>query len=172
MKRRWHLKAALLVVAPPARKARQVQRACVALVYETSADCAWSSIQIFVTAPHREIHIPVVQLQGHVADGMGEIETDSTSLASGTARDGFDVEALTRQILHARQHHCRDALALTLDQRTDVFGAKHSFTRTRSDLDQCGLRIKSVQLDLRGHGVLIRRKRLLLDHDGFSSRTG
>ncbi len=29
-----------------------------------------------------------------------------------------------------------------------------------------------MNLDLRGHGVLIRRERLLLDHDGLSSRTG
>ena len=100
------------VVAPPAREARHVGRRAVALVHEAAADRARSRVEVLVAAPDGEIGAPVVQRERHVADRVRKIEADARSralrrvaIARGRARSPV-------QVLHARQQHERDALAV------------------------------------------------------------
>ena len=82
--RRWaelgqHLEAGVRIVSPPAREPRG-RIVEVPLVHEAAGDRAGAGIQVLVGAPHREIHVPVVQRQWQVADGMRQVE------AAGGAR--------------------------------------------------------------------------------------
>ncbi len=102
------------VVSPPAGETG-LDVPGMPLVHEAAADGTGPCIEVFVAAPHGEVGIPIVQLQGRVADGMGEIHADP---GADTARRGdqrFHVERLSGEILHARQQHQTQAGSLAFD---------------------------------------------------------
>ena len=66
----------------PARRGRSVMAAML-LVDETAAHGAGTAVEILVAAPDGEIDVPLVQLQRHVAGGVGQVETDETAVPVG-----------------------------------------------------------------------------------------
>src|SRR3546814_169838 len=101
-----HAEARGLFVAPPAGEARAVG-ACVAFVDEAAGDRAGSGIHVLVVAPHGEVRAVVVQLQGQVAGGMGEVEADHCAGRMAQACDLAQVEGLAAAVLHARSEERR-----------------------------------------------------------------
>src|SRR5690606_32193086 len=130
-----HGKTTAFVVAPPAREAGQVEGPGVPLVYEASADRAGAAIQVLVAAPYGKIDVPIVQVQRYVADCVSQIEPDDACMFARRRGDALHVEALARQILHARQQHERDLLRVTGDQLANVVRMERALRTRRLDFD-------------------------------------
>src|SRR5437762_13757285 len=96
---RIHLEARLLVMAPPACKARKVFAGCVPFVDETSCDPARPGIQVLVTAPDREIDIVVVKAQDEISRSMCEVEAYDAALCVCRLRNRAHVKGLARKIV-------------------------------------------------------------------------
>src|SRR6202020_2996779 len=63
------------VVSPPTGKSGQREIPSVPLVHEAAADGAGAGIEILIAAPYGEVGIPIVQLQGCIADRMSQVDT-------------------------------------------------------------------------------------------------
>ncbi len=159
---RQHLEARLGLMSPPARQSRR--RAFeVLLVHEAAGDRAGTGVQVLVRAPHREIDIPVVQLQRQVADGMRQVEAgDGADVVRG-ARDARAVEGLAGAVLHARPQHQRELAAELVDLRFDVLDAQRFFAGARRELDQRFLGFELVPGELPEDGVPVGGERAGLD---------
>lgn len=70
-------------------------------------------------APDGEVGGDVVQLQGDVADRVGQVEADAGALQAGHAGDGVEVEDLAAAVLHAGPQHQRQARAVFVDGAFD-----------------------------------------------------
>ena len=58
-----------------------------------------ATIHILIHTPAREVHAPIMQRQGDVAHGMGQVQPNHTTLPSGCRGDRCQVEELTGIIL-------------------------------------------------------------------------
>ena len=159
-----HAKARLLIVTPPAGESRPIA-ACVTLVHEASGDGAGPGVQIFVAAPDCEIATAVVQAQREIAGRVREIESDDATLAMRGFGDRAKVERLAGAVLHAGQHHERDARAVFVESAQDRRVGNRSVRLIAFELDQRGGRIVSVETDLRFDRVTVGRECVLLDQD-------
>ncbi len=159
-----HAETRFLVVAPPAGKARPV-RARVALVHERAGDGARARVQVFVAAPHGEIAAAVVQLQREVAGRVREVEADDAALLVGRLGDFLEIERLARAVLHAGQHHERDARTVLGERALDRGIGDRAVGLVAFELDQRGRGIEAVEAHLRFDRVAIGRERMLLDQD-------
>src|SRR5262249_44092513 len=128
---RAHHKSSLLVVSPPAGKARQVELMGVTLMHEASGQRARAGVQILVAAPDCEVDIAVVQIQLQVAGSVRQVEAYQTSFCMRGCSNCSDVECLSGEIVDIAQHDKRDRLSLTLDQIDDVFGAQSHLRGSR-----------------------------------------
>ena len=108
-------KPGIRIVAEPTREARKVRVGRVPFVHERACDRAGARVEIFVRAPHREIDVPIVQCQGHIADRVGEIEANDDPAVLGRGRDFRNVEQLTREKVHAADHYHRKLVAVLLN---------------------------------------------------------
>ncbi len=115
-----HAEACRRIVPPPTGQARQLAVGRVPLVHERSRDRAGSGVEILVGTPDREIDIPIVQRQRHVADCVREIDPDHAAVLLRRRRDFLDVEQLTGEKIHAGDKHERDLVALLLQRGLDV----------------------------------------------------
>src|SRR5690606_33581903 len=118
-----------LVVPPPAGEAREVEGLCVSLMNEAAADRAWPRVEILVAAPHGEIDVPIVQRERNIADRMRQIEAAGAAAAACAFRDRAHVQALTSQVLHARQPNQRELRGVTFDRLADELGLEQAFRR-------------------------------------------
>src|ERR1700722_4907362 len=128
-----HLKSVRLIVSPPARKARQLPGASVAIVYETSGNATWTTVQVLVTAPHGEVRAPVVQPKRHVSGRVGEITTDDASFALPCLSDPFDVEPLTVRIINSAEQDQRNRRTFAPDHLDNVLVAHATFAVARRE---------------------------------------
>ena len=69
---RLHFEPARLGMAPPSFEAGHLGFVGMPLMNKGSCGAAGPAIQVFVSAPTSEVHVPVVELQGNVARGMGQ----------------------------------------------------------------------------------------------------
>lgn len=100
-----------------------------------------------VGAPAGKVNVPVVQLQWHVAHGMGQVPADVGALRVGGRRDRLDVKELARVKLHARKHDHGHALAVFLNLLDNVLGAQGVLPRARADEDDGVRGVEAVLLD-------------------------
>ena len=63
-------------MAPPTCESRKIERLSMTLENKSPAHRSWSAVEILIGTPDREIGAPVVQRQRHVADRVGEVESD------------------------------------------------------------------------------------------------
>src|SRR5436309_585864 len=74
--KQMHLEAAVRVVAPPAGKAGERGVPAVPRVHETAPHSPRAGVEVFVGAPDGEVHVPVVERQRNIADGVRQVQTD------------------------------------------------------------------------------------------------
>lgn len=96
----------------------------VAFVDEEPADHTGPSVHVFVVAPCGEVDVPVVQLQGYVADGVGEVPADGYVEGLAVSGYGFHVEELARVELNAWEKNEGGRWGVLGDDGEDVFGGK------------------------------------------------
>ena len=65
-----------------------------ALMDKRTSDRAWSRIEILVTAPDGKIAAGIVQLQLHVADGMGKVKADHAAAGMCRLADRVQIKRL------------------------------------------------------------------------------
>src|SRR5947209_6651386 len=132
---------------------------------EASGDASRAAIQIFVTAPHGEVWVPIMQAERHISHSVCEIKSDDASLAMAGPCDFLQVEGLARGVVHAAQKNQRDRIALAVNQRVDILLAKARFSAPRSKFQQRRCGIKSLKANLRLDRILIGRKSTALDQN-------
>ena len=103
---------------PPAAGPNQGRVAAVPFMDETPCHCAGAGVEIFVVTPDREIDIPVMQCQRHVADRMGQIDPDHAGALLRGGRDPADIEKLSSEEIHPGEQNERDFLAVCLSAAT------------------------------------------------------
>jgi len=69
------------------------------LMYEETASCSRSGIQVFVAAPDGCIDVPVVELERYITDCVSEVPDDKDGVKTRECGDGVDVEELTSVVL-------------------------------------------------------------------------
>ena len=116
-------------------------------------------------APDREVRAAVVQLQGQVADRVGEVETDDGTGGMAEPRDLLEVEGLAGAVLHAGPQYQREALAVLVDRAFDRLHRERAVGLVGFDFDQGVLRRQATVFQLRFHRVAIRREAAGLDQD-------
>ena len=109
-----------------------------------------------------------MQGQGRIADRMGEIEADRGAVAPCAVRERPEIQALSREVLHARQQDQRETRPKPLDRGDQVLGAQLILAGARPHLEQMLGRIEAVIEQLRDDRVTIRRKGALLDQDALA----
>lgn len=136
-----HAEATALVAPPPATQTRAVDElgvvvvlgvtvclwffdAAVVVVHEEAADDAGAAVHVFVVAPSCEVDVPVVQFEGDVPDGVGEIPAYYYAQAVAVSCDEFDVEELARVELDAGEEDQGGGGVVLGDYREDVFGCE------------------------------------------------
>ena len=87
LKLRGHLEPAALVVSPPSREPRQLLISSVPFVDEASGYTARTAVEIFVAAPHGEIHVPIVELKLEISGGVRHVETCNAALGVRSCGD-------------------------------------------------------------------------------------
>ena len=167
-----HAEARGRVVPPPPREAREVPVVAVPLVHEGRRDRARTSVQILVGAPDGEVHVPVMQRQGHVAGSMREVEPRPGTGSMRRRRDALDVQPLAREVLHAWQHHQGHRLTLIRQEPLDVLGTKQIFPGARPELNHHLGGIEAPGLDVALHGIGVGREGVRLDDDAGPARHG
>lgn len=70
---------------------------------EGPANDSWTTIHVFVVAPRREVHVPVMQLQRYIPYCMGQIPAHCYTQRPAVTRYQLNVEELARVELYARQ---------------------------------------------------------------------
>ncbi len=135
------------------------------VMHETAADRTGTGVEIFVTAPHREIDLPVVQVQHHIAGGVGQIDAEHATLTMGRLRQPRDVEILARQEIDAAQQHQGDLGAALGEQRLNVRAASLTPQQSRA-------RVKAVMTELRLQRIQVRGKDGGVDQDTIARGSG
>mmetsp|Transcript_5456 Transcript_5456/g.11107 ORF Transcript_5456/g.11107 Transcript_5456/m.11107 type:complete len:264 (+) Transcript_5456:261-1052(+) len=129
---RWHkvmlhLKAVRFPVAPPTSQTTgQVSHPCIRmpLMHEATGNVARARIQVFVGAPAGKVATPIVQLQGNIPDGVGQVETHHAALVLGCTRDAVQLEELACVVLDPAEHDQRKFLPMRLNCSLDVLSAE------------------------------------------------
>lgn len=65
-------------------------------VHEEAGDGAGSGIDVLVRAPGCEVDVPGVEVERHVACGVGEVPSHGDTVGLCVGGDGGDVEVLAR----------------------------------------------------------------------------
>ena len=141
-------------------------------MHEAARDRARAGVQVLVGAPDGEIDLPVVKPQGHVAHGMGEVESDAAAVPPGYGRDPFHIKDLARQIVDSAHQDQRNLAAVPLDQRLDVLQTDQILAGPwPGDQERPG-GVKAVVPDVGPHGVTVRREGAALKEDPVARRGG
>src|ERR1700743_3502961 len=137
------------IVAPPAGKSRQLEVSSMALMHEATAHGAGSGIEIFITAPHGEIAVPVMQAQRRVADGACEVDSGRRTRSACSRDQCFHVQDLAGEILNSGQQHQRQSRPFAFDELQQVLGPQVALAGSRFHLDQVLSGGQSVKFELR-----------------------
>ena len=131
---------------------------------ENTADAPGTRVQVLVRAPHREVHVPVVQLQFHVTHCVGQVPTDFDSLdLLRVCCDRCDVKELARVVLDTGQAHERKRLGMLVNRRQNVLRAQVFLPWACPEHHQTHVRINAVVPALVHEGVAVRGERSRLE---------
>ena len=72
-----------------------------ALMDEHRTGCSGTRVHIFVGAPRRAVHVPIMELQGHISGGVGHVPDDHRSDGMGGRSDCWNVKELPGAESHA-----------------------------------------------------------------------
>src|SRR5699024_31417 len=86
-----------------------------------SGDRSRSTAEMFVCAPHSEIHTPFLQLVRHGSYGVAQVKSDDDSFIMGSLRDFLHLQHLTAPVENGWQQYERDAFIHHID---DCFSIK------------------------------------------------
>src|SRR5437764_8885500 len=79
-----HLKSCFFFIAPPSGQAWKLGIGSMLLINVNSCDTTGTRVEIFITAPTRKVHTPVVQSQFNISCSMSDVEScKSSSLMCG-----------------------------------------------------------------------------------------
>jgi hypothetical protein len=104
-------------------------------------------------------------MQGHITRRVREVKTHLAALRVAGLGDPLHVEQLASVVLNTAEHNQRDGGAFARDDLLDVFRAQQRLPLAGCDLEHRTGRVKAMQLDLRGNGMMIGRECLLLQQD-------
>lgn len=109
----------------------------------------------FVAAPGREIHVPLVQLQGHVAHGMGQIPARNYSGILQLFCYSPDVKQLPGVVLNSGQQSNRDFRSGSPDCLKNVFSSEDFLASPRLQ-ENDGIFFIAMKFNLGENDVLKR----------------
>ena len=112
-----------------------------------------------------------MQCQRHVPDGVGKIEPNDNAACLCCRSDSLDIEQLTREKVHAGEHHHRELIGVLLDQIENVFRLDCKLAFARRCENKCVSWIQPMMRDLRFDRIGVGRKRRLL-HQDLETRFG
>ncbi|EPY23656.1 kynureninase [Strigomonas culicis] len=167
-----HREAVLTVVAPPTLKVLELGGAVrVLAVHEGAAHVAGAAVQVLVRAPARKVHVPLVQLQWHVAHRVRRVHAHHHPLRVRRLHDGGDVEQLAGQEVHRRQQHHRHFVRVLLDRVQEQL-RRHRHRRRppvlvpgRRHEQQVLLCAHPTHLQVRRHAVRVAGEAVALHQD-------
>lgn len=99
---------------PPLQTAVAVVVAVLA-VHKGTGDGARAGVHVLVGAPAREVNVPVVQLELHVAGGVGEVPADGDAAGVSVGGDGGDVQELAAVVLDTGQEDQGELVGVLVD---------------------------------------------------------
>jgi len=67
--------------------------------------CPRPGIEVFVTAPDGSVDVPVMELERHVTNGVGEVPDYKDRVRVGEVSDGGNVEELARVVLDSGEEN-------------------------------------------------------------------
>ncbi len=73
------------------------------LMHKETARGSRAGVEILVAAPDSGVDVPVVEMEGDVANRVSEVENDKDAMGVCVLGDGGDVEELTAVVLDARE---------------------------------------------------------------------
>ena len=97
-------------------------------VNEGRANGASSAIQVLVRAPDGKVNVPLMQVQGHVADGVSQVRADGDAFGVSSLRQLGNVEQLSRVVLDSWHQEDGHALSFLTDLLQHVFLSNQAFT--------------------------------------------
>ncbi len=100
---------------------------------------------------------------------MREIDTDGDATFLRGLRDGWNVEQLAGEKIHAGNQHDRELIGVLLNKIDNVFGSHGEFAFARTGENERVLGTKSVMRDLGFDRVGVGRKRRIF-HQDFEPR--
>ena len=133
------------------------------VVDEEAGDSPRSRVEVLVGAPGGEVDAPVVEPQGHVADGVGQVEAHGRARSVRGPGDAPHVEQLPGVVVDAADHHQGDARSLRLQVGFDLGLVEQVPFISEGDHGLGG--IESVEAGLALDGVAVRGERTGLDED-------
>ena len=68
-------------------------------VYETTSYRSWTTVHVFICTPDGEVDVPVMELDGHVADSMSKIPANCDAFILCISGDLGHVEKLAGVVL-------------------------------------------------------------------------
>ena len=86
-----------------------------ARMHKAAGQAARARVQVLVAAPRREVAVPVVQVHGHVANRVRQIESTERAGLVCCGGDGLHVQHLSREVVQSTDQHQRQRIALALD---------------------------------------------------------
>lgn len=93
-------------------------------MHEQPRDGARSRVEVFIRTPSGGVDVPVVEVQGHVADGVGQVPDDEDATGAREGGDGADVEELAGVELDPREEEERGCGGVRGDCGEDVGGGE------------------------------------------------
>lgn len=97
------------------------------LMHETATNRARTAIQILVCTPDSKIDVPIVQLHGHISNGVRQIPANSDSFASSVSSDPWHIEELSGVKLNAWEEKQCSVGSMLVDDRHDML-SRHKWT--------------------------------------------
>src|SRR5687768_6309130 len=112
-----------------------------AFMNKCSGNSTRPGVQVFITAPHREIDIVIVQMEVNISNGMSQIESNNSANLMTRICDSFNVEKLAGVILNTTEYYKSQFISVFFDRVNDVTGAQGKLSISGTHLNQRFLRV-------------------------------
>ena len=90
-------------------------------VYETPSNRPWTTIHVLICTPDGEVDIPVMELDGHVANSMSEIPANCDAFVLCVSGDLGHVEELAGVVLDSWEKEQSSIRSVSVDNGEDMF---------------------------------------------------
>ena len=160
-----HLEPGGVLVAPPAAQPGHARIAGQSLGDEHLAGRARAAVEVLVGAPRRDVDVGAAQVDGHVADRVGEVpQGDPAGGVDGPGQPG-DVVDLAGRVVRPGQDGHGQPVPGGVDGRLERLRFDEVLARRGTDDDEVAGRVRAMQPQVALDGVAIGREGRRVDED-------